>query len=268
MPAGAEIHFETANEAPEPSVYRTESHGVGHTWEARAIDRRGRPLTADACADEPYVVWSTWTDWKGLGDAIDASIDERAVLSDALRDSVAKLVEHEPTLWSKAEAVADFIEETTRTVHYPDSFWEFSSRPASRTWETAYGHRLDRAVLGAALFWEAGCNASPAFRGRGFGGIDESVPGLARFEGMYLWIEGDGVEACYDPGQGSLVRGRSPFAGRAAWIPTKWNDPTTGFGDGRLESALRVVLTLEAGEDGWNGTGFVRATGDWPRTMR
>lgn len=261
VPAGTEIRFAMAKGAPDPSEYRTASHGVGHAWEMRTVDRRGWPLVDDPTSDEPCVAWSTWADWAALGSAIGASIDEKATLSEALRDSVAKLTRREPTLWSKLEAVAEFIEETTRAIHYAGEFWEFSPRPASRTWETAYGHRLDRAVLATALFREAGCSVLPAFRGRGYRDIDESVPSLARFDGVYLWIEGGGVEACYDPEYGILAHGRSSFAGRATWMPAKWDEPRTEFGSGRSDGALSVDMTLEAAEEGWAGTGFLSAAG-------
>ena len=261
LPAGAEVRFDSADGVPDPSVYRTPNHGVGHAWVMRGVERRGRPLTVDPCVGEPYVAWSTWPDWATLGGALMESVDAGAVLTDALRDSVTRLTEHEPALWLKLEAVTEFIDETTRAVHYPDRFWHLSPRSASRTWETAYGHRLDRAVLGAALFRELGLSATPAFRGRAYGRVDPSVPTLGRFEGMYVWVEGDGVEACYDPESGTLARGRGSFGGRDAWIPSKWDGPRTGFGDSQAPAALAVALTLEAGEEGWTGSGFLEATG-------
>lgn len=261
VPAGTDIRFGTGNGAPEPSSFRTEDHGVGHAWEARLVDRHMMPPAPDPASCEPYVAWSTWADWKAMGEAIESSVRGGSALSEALRDSVVRLGENAPTRWSTTVAVADFIRETTRPVHYSDEYWSFSPRPASRTWETAYGHRTDRAVLAAALFREAGCSVSPAFRGRGPGAIDTSVPTLARFDGVLLWIEGEGLEACYDPETGDLARGRSSFRGRTSWITSERGDPRTGFADAGDGGTLRVALTLEAGEEGWSGDGFLGATG-------
>ena len=101
--------FEAVNGAPEPTTGRTLEHGVGYTWTMDLVDRLPRPLVADPTAEAPHVVWSTWQDWHALGSALAASLDGAVVLSDALRDSVAELIEDEPDAWSKAVAVAAFV---------------------------------------------------------------------------------------------------------------------------------------------------------------
>ena len=259
VPSGIELKFAGVG-APEPTVTSAPTGEVEYVWETAPVDRLPRPLNEDPTDEAPYVVWSTWESWDALADALLASFDDAAVLSDALKDSVSEFAERQPTVWSVAEAVADFVGETTRVVRYPERFWAFSPRPAWRTWETAYGHRLDRAVLAAALFREAGCTATPTFVGRGYREIDPAVPSLARFQGIALSVLGPGLAAIYDPVEGTLAHGKAPVWGRAVWRlddPSATPAPRCRPGVSELE----LVLTVEPDEeDGWTGTGFLRAT--------
>lgn len=260
VPTAKEPTFEAVNGAPEPTSSRTSEHGVGYSWTMEMVDRLPRPLVADPASAAPHVVWSTWLGWRALGAAIVEGFDEAAQLSDALRESVAQLTAHEPFLWSKAEAVAGFVSETTRAVHYPERFWEFAPRPASTTWETAYGHRLDRAVLAAALSREAGCDVSLIYVASALNEpIPEDVPSLARFGGVSLWIEAPGLRALYDPESGTLSHGTGALEGRASWRP---GGPDRNPGALRLSevSELDVFVTLEPADDGWSGTGHVLGT--------
>src|SRR5210317_2146520 len=98
--------------------------------------------------------------------------------------SVAAATEASAPALARAEDVCAFLRETTRGINYRDTYWRFAPRPASRTWETAYGHRLDRAALAAALLREAGCAVATAFRTPGRTPIDPDVPALAWFGGL------------------------------------------------------------------------------------
>jgi hypothetical protein len=150
-------------------------------------------------------------------------------------------------------------------VRYSDDFWRFSPRPADRTWETAYGHRLDRTALAAAMFREAGCKVTPTFIAVGYGDVDAGVPTLTRFGGVRLWISGEGLEALYDAADGTLSRGLSPVFGRAVWSVGVGPAPAVWIRDDDARSRLDLILTVEAPEDdeveAWSGTGFFSATG-------
>ena len=137
------------------------------TWRLAGLPALRTPLTDAPEAYEPSVIWSTWTDWVTLRDAWRAVFDEAAVLDEALSDSVQVWIETAPSPWSKVQEVVEAVNQTVRGVHYPDRFWRFAPRPAARTWDTAYGHRLDRAVLVAALLRDAGFEVTPVFVGSG-----------------------------------------------------------------------------------------------------
>ena len=218
VPIEAEAAFESVGGAPEPATGRTLEHGVGYTWTMEMLERLPRPLIADPASLAPHVLWSTWPGWHALGEALVEHMDDAAVLSEALRDSVRKLVRNDPDARSRAGSIADFVSETTRAVRYPDRFWAFSPRAAVRTWETAYGHRLDRAALAAALFREVGCDVVPVYTGAGLSErVPESVPSLTRFGGLSLWIEAEGLRALYDPASSRLTDGDRSLDARTVW---------------------------------------------------
>ena len=79
--------------------------------------------------------------------------------------------------------------------------------PAHRTWATGYGHRVDRAVLAAALYREAGFSAEPLFRAHGIGDTLPQAPGLQWSEGVSLSISGHGVAGLFDPASAAFSTG-------------------------------------------------------------
>lgn len=258
--AGSELRFDGENGAPDPTTTRTTDHDVQFTWEMRGLGRLPRPLIADPASEAPHIVWSTWGSWSALAAALLDSFDGAAVLTGSLRDSVAALVKHEPLSWSRAEAVAGFMAETTRLVDYPCVFWERSPRKAGRTWETAYGHRLDRAVLAAALLREAGCTAEPIYAtSANAGRVLPELPSLARFEGVSLLVTAGGIEAVYDPGSSTLEDAREALRGRVVWAPreaTRAPAVTAAAAPAELE----IAITLKPEDDGWSGSAAMSAS--------
>ncbi len=261
VPSGERFEHTCGNGAPEV-VYGVKSGRDTFTWEMSDVCRLPRPHIVDPAAVAPYVAWSTWKDWDELGDAILGNFNAAAELTEVIRDTISALVKHEPYLPARAEAVVDYVNETTRAIRYDERLWKFAPRPASRTWETAYGHRLDRAVLALALFEEVGCDVNPIYRSRGFGEIACDVPSLSRFGGIALRVTGDGLNAYYDPVSGHLTNGGSLLAGRTVWVPGEWTAPALGVGDLGDGNQLELVISVELGDaDEWVGEGFFRASG-------
>lgn len=264
LPAGEVPAFSSGNGAPEPEISGSNGRMREYTWKMDNPGRLGSPRISNPSACAPYVVWSTWKDWNALGDRIISSFDKAAVLSDAIADTLAARVRHEPSQASKAVRIAGLINEYTRCIHYDSRFWIFSPRPAVRTYKTAYGHGLDRAVFAAALFRESGLNAEPVYRSSGLSGIDPGIPGLSRFEGIGVFVSGVGVQAIYDPVDGTLTNGSRPFYGRVVWKPASGTSPGMYPAPYGPEGICRfeLILTLEPdGKGGWFGRGFVDADG-------
>ncbi|MCK4511078.1 DUF3858 domain-containing protein, partial [bacterium] len=258
VPKGTTLHHSERNGAPEPALDRSATDVDVYVWRAEFVDRLARPLTSGPAAYASHVAWSTWESWGTLGEAVAASVGRSASLDEALADSVANIIDGRPVPLARAEAVVDFINETTRAVRYDDSHWQFAPREAVRTWNTAYGHRLDRAVLAAALFEEAGCAVTPAYRSAAFWWADDEVPTLARFDGLLLHL--DDIGTLYDPLNGTLLQGRAGLTGRSLWLAGRDDSPVLVAAD--ETSGCELVLSVEPGEeDGWTGSGILVTTG-------
>jgi hypothetical protein len=254
-PSSTTLHHAELNGAPELREPMLVDDGGGlknYVWRAELTDRLERPLVTDPETYAPCVLWSTWSDWEALAEAVLSSTEEAMVLNETITDTVARLVEAKPLPLSRAEAIVEFINETTRPVRYDDSFWHFAPRSASRTWETAYGHWLDRTVFAAALFREVGCEAILLFDGPTLEGADE-VPALSRFDGPTLWPKDAG--ALYDPLRGEMRLGRDRHVGRTVWIPSKDGQPhPIRAGASRYE----LVVSLDSNDEGgWTGSGVL-----------
>jgi len=258
VPKGTTLHHAERNGAPEAALDRGGADADTYVWRAEFVDRLPRPLTGGRTAYAAHVAWSTWESWGALGEAVAVSVKEAAFLDEALADSVANLIEGRPVPIARAEAVAEFVNETTRAIRYDDSQWQLAPREAVRTWNTAYGHRLDRAVLAAALFEEAGCAVTPAFRSAALCWRDDGVPTLARFDGLLLHL--DGIGALYDPLNGTLMQGKAGLTGRSLWLAGRDGSPDLVAGE--EISACELVLSVEPGEEeGWTGSGILVTTG-------
>lgn len=264
IPEGKTLVFHSGNGAPEPVKTGDGDQMATYTWKMENVAPSGSPRIADAAAYAPYVSWSTWPDWITLGRKIVSSFNGAVAVNDALADTLAARLEHEPSPASKARAIAALVNEYTRTIHYSPRFWRFSPRPATRTWETAYGHALDRAVLAAALFRAAGLDAEPLFRSAGLSGIDNDIPGLSRFDAIAVSVSGSGLQAFYAPSKGTLYEGTRALHGLIVWKPETQDAPpmTPVLAGLKTESRFELIVTLEPAEDGsWRGTGYLRGDG-------
>lgn len=257
VPEWQYFQYEEINGAPDPSIVGDESP-VTYTWSSHDVPGLRLPLTGAPAVHEPAVVWTTWNNWAGLRDHWRTVFDEAAVLDAALTDSVGVWIENAPTRWSRIRALVDGVNRDVRSIHYSDIHWQFNPRPAVRTWETAYGHPLDRAVLAAALLRSAGFEVTPIFVGTGNTFIGEKTPRLAGLGHMYLSIKGDPA-GLYDPATGSLS-GQAPLIGLPLWRTDQYVEPF--LGNSQWPNRVEVTITLEPGEDDvWTGAGQFQGAG-------
>jgi hypothetical protein len=264
IPEETILHYLPGNGAPEPQITGDGPAAVTRRWKMENVRPLGFPLIADPAAYAPYVSWSTWHDWEMLGMAITTSFNQSVVLADAITDTLISTLDRALSPADMARRVAGLVNRYTRAIHYDSRFWPLSPRPAPRTWETAYGHALDRAVLAAALMKGAGFEVEPILRSKGFGGMDTEVPGLSRFEEIALLVAGNGFEAFYDPSAGSLHEGRQRIFGRTVWRPASEASPPmrpSGNGPGPVSSIALSVTIEPDGSGNWKGTGYLDAGG-------
>ena len=220
VPVGREPRVFASDDAPPPAVLADDRGLQVYTWTMGPLEALPRPLTDDPAAYVPHVTWSTRNSWNEFGKSIGMAFGAAASIDENLRQSLDSLLDTAPTNGKKAELVASFVKDRTTFINYPEEYWRTLPRPAARTYATAYGHRLDRAVLAAALFEYAGIESVPVWFGNGHGDVDEGVPSLARFGGVNLWIKGDDgdLSGYFDPARAEVINGTARTFGRTVWM--------------------------------------------------
>jgi hypothetical protein len=260
VPEGPHFNITGGNGAPVPET----AGGAGaaeHIVTMENLDRLGSPRVADPTTYAPFVTWSTWPGWGAIRNAVMESFDEAAVLSPELKELVAGPLGLAPSKPARARKAAQLVDKYTRSIHYDSRFWRFHPRNASRTYETAYGHALDRAVLAAALFREAGLKAEPVFVS-GPGGADPAIACLSRFGEIKICVHKADFRAIYDPAEGILSTGPGVLYGLSAWKPASDEAPWSYPSEDALDSSYDLFFTLEPGKEGkWKGAGYIFADG-------
>jgi hypothetical protein len=262
LPRGGKPNIFTAEEVPEPTRDINEQSGLDtYTWEMNLLKAIPGPRTNDPAAYVPYITWSTWPGWKEYGNHLKTVFESAPVLDDTIKECLDSLLEDARTDGEKANLIVRFINDRTRIIGYPEIFWSSTPRPPVRTYNTAYGHRLDRAVLAAALFRKAGLSTNPVFIGKSYGAIDGNVPSLSRMECIGLWLSGDNLEAYYDPSNGKISNVPSKIYNRPVWRPGVDERPDVVIGDAAEQSLIDVRITLEFDmeKDTLAGTGYLYA---------
>jgi hypothetical protein len=260
VPEGTPLQMQGYNGAPVSDEAGGDGKSI-YIVTMENLERFGSPRVADPAVYAPAVAWTTWESWAALKNAIMPNFDSAVDPGPALTEILAIEFRNEPSDAAKARKAVSLVTKFTRSIHYDSRFWAFSPRPASRTYETAYGHALDRAVLAAAMFRKAGLKAEPVYVSSGPGGVDEGIPGLARFGEVRVCVHSETFRAIYDPAAGTLSEGPRAVFGRSAWKPASdeapWSYPPADAG----ASSYDITMTLEPGNDGWKGTGYLNADG-------
>ncbi|MBT3231432.1 MAG: DUF3857 domain-containing protein [Calditrichaeota bacterium] len=234
-----------------------------YTYEMEMIPALPTPHTADPAANSPHIEWSTWKNWDKLGKNFRKTFESAMVLDSVLRDSLELLIEDAFSMNDRVKRIASFVSRSTRYVNYPSIYWYTDPRPAHRSYSTAYAHQIDRAVLAAALFKEAGFEIFPTFRGLGYHDINNNVATFDRFGEVGVWVSGsEEVEALYNPAESMLQNGLAPIYGRSIWIPGSGDDPKVTWRGEANRSKVELTLNINCSEDGntVSGNGFYSAT--------
>ena len=254
LPGGEEAAFRALRGAPAPAP--TEE---GYVWGMTRLDRFERPLAGDRATTSPTLVWSSWPSWNAMAESFMTPFEEAAALEGAPLDSLAERLEGRHGAEARARATAAYLDEATRHVGADDEAWLFGPRPAQRTWETTYGHVIDRAALACALLRAAGLEAEAVWVGHRGTDLTDMPPGLERFERLLVEVRGAGFHGTLDPASSRLVPGDAAMAERTSWRPAAGGAPVhLPASAGTLEATMR----LEETDDGaFAGRGYVLGTG-------
>jgi hypothetical protein len=252
VPTGMEVRHAALNGAPEAGI---DENGVQTlTWRLEDVAPLRLPIADQPAAYEPALVWSTWESWQTLEDAWSEACDSAAVLGPAVIEAL------EESLAGSLDPVRDtvaFWNESVRAVHYPFRFWQLAPRSATRTWETGYGHALDRAVLLAALLQHVAGGDGPAvsdclLHEPGYGETAPTLPRLAGFDGVTVYLQPNRHGSLLvDADAGRILS--APADDR--WMP--WTRSRPALLDDQLAGHLSLSLAPGEGE-AWEGSGNLR----------
>ena len=167
VPAGMDRQARLFGAAAEP-VVRREGDAETTTWTLK--DLPGIPpheLHGESGAFLPTLVFTTCPDW-GHQNAILTRLADGAAASSspALEAKARKLLEGAAGPTEKALRLHRYVAEAINTVHWPLSAFDESPRPAAETFDSGYGHPLDKAVLLVGLLRSAGLRAAIALGAR------------------------------------------------------------------------------------------------------
>jgi hypothetical protein len=261
-PAARPLHHRELNGAAAPAI--DERNGTRTlAWTLQPAAALRLPLTATPSAYEPGVIWSTWTDHRAMGAAWSGAFQAAAVAPPAALDSLRAAVREASGDQARLEAGGRWLDQSVRHIHQDDRWWTFAPRPAVRTWETAYGHGLDRAVLWASLLRGEGWTVTPVLVGQPHAALSSDPPWLTGRGRLLLQVvapdrgaPGHTAWLC-DPADFS-VHGDELLVGRElVWL----SDECTVDGYAALPGTLAIELSLAAGDSAWTGSGYAAGAG-------
>ena len=260
VPQGMTQFYYSSPGVPEPEVIVSDDEAnETYIWSLGPLPMRPVPEADAPARYTPHVIWSTWQTWATLGKYIGENIKAAGFLDSTMISILDSLLRDSRTGPEKANLIADFIDKRTSFIDYPEKYWLASPRSAIDVYNSAYGHRLDRAVLAEALYTKAGFSAVPVFISNEFGTIDSDIPSLARLGKMGIWVSGPDIEAYYDPEESSLQRGLSQITGRTIWSPGVDEQPGIRIGGTSEYSNMEIIidLTIDSASDTISGHGFL-----------
>ncbi len=266
-PATSPWHATSLNGAPEPTV--TTDGGLRRAvWRMESVAALGRPATSEPEAYEPAAAYSTWQDWKAVGQAFSASFDAAAHLGPVLADSVATRTAHLTDTVEIVKAVLDFVTESTRSIHSDSRLWD-KPRSADRTWETGYGNAWDRMALAAGAIRSLAVvpngsgapslAANPVFVSWGISPVAPSVPRIDPGWHLVLNImvgDGEFLEWTND----GTLHGVTEIMGRPTFVPFTGQPVflTRSEEENRVVANLKVIPTAD---EGWSWSGILSCQG-------
>jgi len=262
IPIGRLPVYAASDDVPEPEIIMSEKNNQAkYTWTMGSLEGLPIPHTDAPAEYTPHLIWSTWDNWTEFGKYLGGVMKTAQTLDSGLTGMLDSLLVGTRIGPEKAGLIADFIEQRVAYTDYPEKYWRSSPRTAIRTYQTAYGHRLDRAILAAAMFEHAGLTAIPVFISKGFNGGNTAVPSLGRYGGIGVWVSGPDIEAYYDPAEDLLRRGLTYIIGRTLWSPGTEDKPGLRIKGTNEHSRMDIIIdmTIDSASDTISGRGFLLA---------
>ncbi len=263
LPSGWWPHIYEFPGVPAPTKRTDETLGLDiYSWQRGPYGAKTFPPPTNIENNESFIIWSTWKEWASIGAHIRVQFDEAAIGDTYLKEQLDSLLEGAYTNRDKARLIAGYVNDKTTHIDYDWKYWLTSMRPAVKTFESTYGHTLDRAILAGALFSKAGISTLPVLLSPSFGDMNINVPGLTQLSELGLWLSGENLAAYYDPISSEIKSGPHSFFSRMAWLAG--NDETPNIRINGVDKTsindIRMELSYDAEKNRFTGTGYFSAS--------
>ncbi|HEQ98737.1 MAG TPA: DUF3857 domain-containing protein [candidate division Zixibacteria bacterium] len=262
---GVSPRFQRTPNLPEFSIMRDDGADVDmYVLSLGPFDALPYPDTEENELISPKIAWSTWDNWKELGEYYDGIYRQSMTLDNDLEAAADSIIKEAMNKQQCAEMMADFIRKKTGYISYSYKHWMQYPRPAVRTYECAYGHTLDRMILAAAFFEKADLIPEFLFLGKGLIKAGMQVASADFLTRPLVQITGDYGRIYYDPESGALIKGKQAYYGHTAFhlLPEQGKNLHT-FAEASEKSrlALRIDLALNDSKDTLKGQAYLETSG-------
>lgn len=251
VPAGMDLHAHLFGAEGRPLV-RREGTAETTTWTLKDLPGiPPRELHEEAAAFLPTLVFTTCPDWGHQNAILTRLVDQAAGSSSpALEAKARTLLKGAADPHEKALRLHRYVAESINTIHWPLSAFDFRPRPAAETFDSGYGHPLDKAVLLAGLLRSEGLKADIALGARYPEGSVEmgAVPCAALLDTPVVRAEAGSTVLWLDPAAPLAESSQQTLAGLTA-LPLVPGISQLHTLDYPGETFLRVHLDARASED-------------------
>jgi hypothetical protein len=161
VPLGVDLRFQAMAGAPRSRRDERETSAT-YTWRIEnmpAVAPRSVRGIEEECL--PHVVFSSIQSWDALAEDWNGRIEDCTQITDRLRADLEEIIRDAQDDADEVRLIHEALCDRVRGVDYVFPLVGSQCRPAEVVYETAYGHRLDRAVLLLAWLREAGIEAEP-----------------------------------------------------------------------------------------------------------
>jgi len=265
VPQGTEPQIRISESIAKPDIENDERYNLDvYRWKTELLDRTPQQRSENFAIDVPYIAYSTWNDWQELGLHITNQIKGAIELDNSMKKSLDSLLVDTQTDIEQTGLISDFIKTKVRSINYDNRFWSILPRNAIKTFNTAYGHNLDRTILAMSLLQSSGFKVEPIFIANYYGTDFIHLPTISTMQNPGLLISKNDLKGYYNPYEGSIEPGTSVFNNRLSWIPGHDDNPVMRVETSEF-SGISIKIDLEYNKEDkkLEGNGVIYANNEF-----
>jgi hypothetical protein len=188
IPLGINIAYTTQNEGLDYSADTVNNREVD-TWKTTFSQQivpepNMPPFTRIA----PRLLYTSAASWDEVSSWFADKFYKHVIPGKKLKKQVEKWRRESADDDELIEKIGLYVIQQVREVQLPLALSGYEPHDAYEVFENKYGDQLDKAVLAAAMFKEAGIEYYPVFINENEAVTAEDMPSLAQFTGIYIYV--------------------------------------------------------------------------------